>query len=80
MESSSTLFLKRGTKRYHTHTVIGVRGEGVVSRTNQMHTLKVNDIAYIAPMEPHQLRNESTEPFGFYCIVDRERDRPQPVK
>jgi len=64
-------------RHHHTHTVIGVRGEGVVLRAGERHPLKVNDIAYIAPMEPHQLRNENTEPFGFYCLVDRERDRPQ---
>ena len=60
----------------HSHTVIGVRGEGTVVRNESKATLKVNEIAYIGPLEPHQLRNEGEAPFGFYCIVDRERDRP----
>ena len=34
------------------------------------------DVAYVAPLEPHQLRNETDRPFGFFCIVDRLRDRP----
>lgn len=66
-------------RHQHTHTVIGVRGEGSVVRNGTTTPLRVNDIAYIGPMEPHQLRNESDTPFGFYCIVDRDRDRPQPA-
>jgi hypothetical protein len=27
-------------------------------------------------LEKHQFRNESSGPFGFYCIVDHTRDRP----
>lgn len=37
------------------------------------------DVAYVGPGEQHQLRNREDEPFGFYCIVDHDRDRPQPV-
>ena len=66
-------------RHVHSHTVIGVRGEGMVVRNNEKAALKVNEIAYIGPLEPHQLRNESAAPFGFYCIVDRERDRPMEV-
>jgi len=36
-------------------------------------------VVYVDTLEPHQLRNSGAEPFGFYCIVDRERDRPQPA-
>jgi len=35
-------------------------------------------VVYIAPGDPHQFRNdEGDEPFGFLCIVNAERDRPQ---
>ena len=37
------------------------------------------DVAYVEPLEPHQLRNETDRPFGFFCIVDHERDRPMRV-
>ncbi len=64
-------------KHQHTHTVIGVRGRGIVLRESGSVELGANDIAYVAPMQVHQLRNDGTEPFGFYCIVDRDRDLPQ---
>ncbi len=38
--------------------------------------LKPFDIAHVSPLDVHQLKNESSEPFGFFCIVDHERDRP----
>lgn len=60
----------------HTHVVIGARGEGVLVIGNDRMTLRVNDVAWIEAHEIHQLRNETDQPFGFYCIVDHERDRP----
>ncbi|MEM7403844.1 MAG: RuBisCO large subunit C-terminal-like domain-containing protein [Pseudomonadota bacterium] len=63
----------------HTHIVIGARGEGVLVRGNDRRPLREHDIAYIEPLEVHQLLNETDEPFGFYCIVDHERDRPERV-
>ena len=61
----------------HTHIVIGARGEGVLQLGNERVKLDVNDVAYIEPMEVHQLRNETDARFGFYCIVDHGRDRPR---
>lgn len=63
-------------KHMHTHTVICVRGQGVLTLEGQRVILRPFDVAYVSPLEVHQLRNESSEPFGFFCIVDRERDRP----
>lgn len=63
-------------KHVHEHVIIGARGKGNLICGKDVFILKVNDIAYVPPNEPHQLRNESNEPFGFYCIVDHKRDRP----
>jgi ribulose-bisphosphate carboxylase large chain len=63
-------------KHLHTHVIITVRGQGVLVTDQHRNELKMMDVAYIQPLEIHQLRNETTEPFGFFCIVDRERDRP----
>ena len=60
----------------HTHVIIVARGEGEVIVDDQQYVAKKNDILYIKPMATHQLRNVSSELFGFYCIVDRDRDRP----
>lgn len=63
-------------KHVHTHVVIGLRGEGVLQTGEKQLAVKPFDIAYVPPLSVHQLRNEGSEPFGFLCIVDHERDRP----
>lgn len=63
-------------KHLHTHIVIGARGRGVLVLGTSRETLSPMDVACIGPLEAHQLRNESSEPFGFFCIVDHDRDRP----
>ena len=64
-------------KHLHEHVVIGVRGEGVMVKGGQEFTIAPNDIAYVRPLEVHQLQNRGGKPFGFYCIVDHHRDRPR---
>lgn len=61
----------------HTHVIIAVRGAGVLVAGDREQALRLLDVAYIAPLEVHQVRNVGTEPFGFFCIVDHERDRPR---
>lgn len=63
-------------KHLHTHTIICARGHGALRINNQTIQMKPLDIAYVSPLDVHQLGNESSEPFGFFCIVDRDRDRP----
>ncbi len=63
-------------KHVHTHVVIGARGEGVLLLGDRRMPLKHLDVACVGPLEAHQLRNETEEPFGFFCVVDHDRDRP----
>ena len=63
----------------HSHVVIGVRGHGRVRVGARSYTLRPMDTIYIPPEQPHQLRAAGSESFGFFCIVDAERDRPRPV-
>ena len=65
-------------RHLHTHIVIGARGRGVLVLGGRRESLSPMDIACIGPLETHQLRNESNEPFGFFCIVEHDRDRPRP--
>ena len=61
----------------HEHAVLVLRGRGQVQLGERMHDLAFGDLVYVAPCEPHQLRNLSdSEPFGFLCVVDAQRDRP----
>lgn len=64
-------------KHVHTHAVICVKGQGTLTLGDETLQLQSLDVAYVPPLQVHQLRNESSEPFGFFCIVDHERDRPQ---
>lgn len=66
-------------KHRHAHAIICVRGEGTLLCGGETLPLKSFDVAYVAPLEAHQLKNEGNAPFGFFCIVDHTRDRPQPA-
>lgn len=67
-------------KHSHTHFVIGARGNGVVVVGKTLIKLKHFDILIIPPWVPHQFINLNKSPFGFFCIVDRERDRPKSLE
>lgn len=63
----------------HVHVVVCFRGRGRVRLGDQVHEVGYGDVVYVAPDEPHQFLNPYREPFGFLCVVDRERDRPVPI-
>jgi len=60
----------------HEHAVIVLRGRGEVQLGDGAHALGFGDAVYVAPCEAHQFRNPTTEPFGFLCVVDSQRDQP----
>jgi quercetin dioxygenase-like cupin family protein len=66
-------------KHRHEHVVIALRGQGEVLLGGELHPVGYLDVLYLAPDEPHQLSNTGSEPFGFLCLVSRERDRPRPL-
>jgi quercetin dioxygenase-like cupin family protein len=59
--------------------VVVLRGKGEVLLGDDLHPLGPGDLVRVAADEPHQFRNDGTEPFGFLCVVDAARDRPVPV-
>ena len=61
----------------HIHSVICVRGRGYAIVGEKVHRLESLDHIYVPPKTPHQFVNEAKGPFGFLCIVDSRRDRPQ---
>ena len=63
-------------KHLHTHVIIAARGTGELLIDGQSKSMSPMDIAYVPPLAVHQLRNSNDAPFGFFCIVDRDRDRP----
>lgn len=63
-------------KHVHEHVIIGLRGRGILLKSEEEIPVNVNDIAYIGSNDCHQIRNDGEEPFGFFCLVDRRRDKP----
>ena len=66
-------------KHRHAHVVIVVRGRGRAVLGATGHEMQPLDTVYVAPWTPHQFLALGDEPFGFFCIVDAARDRPQSV-
>ncbi len=62
-------------KHEHAHVVIVVRGNGQAVIGPSSHSISPLDTVYVGPWVPHQFLNQGEESFGFFCIVDEERDR-----
>jgi ribulose-bisphosphate carboxylase large chain len=68
-------------KHEHEHVVIPLRGVGEAQAGCYIWKVTVGDVVYVSPADPHQFRcpEDATEPFGFLCMVNSERDKPTPV-
>lgn len=66
-------------KHAHAHTIVVLRGRGQVVAGREVFAVEPFDLVVIPPGTPHQFVNAGTEPFGFLCPVDAERDVPQAV-
>jgi len=68
-------------KHEHEHVVIPIRGRGVAQFGWFIYEVGFGDVVYVAPDDPHQFRNAegAEEAFGFLCIVNADRDAPEPT-
>jgi len=64
-------------KHQHAHTIVVLRGRGIVVAGLEVFAVEPFDLVVIPPGAPHQFVNAGEEPFGFLCPVDAERDAPQ---
>jgi len=64
----------------HEHVVTCIRGKGEAVVGRKKYRMGFLDTLYIPPGTPHQLRNPFDEPFGFFCIVNARRDKPEVLK
>ncbi len=64
-------------KHMHEHVVVCVKGEGVVRTGKTKRGMGFMDILYISPDTVHQFINPFQNPFGFLCIVNSKRDKPE---
>jgi quercetin dioxygenase-like cupin family protein len=61
----------------HLHVVCIMRGIGEALVGSEIVTLSPFDIVEIPSGTWHQFRATKDQPFGFLCLVNSERDRPQ---
>lgn len=61
----------------HAHAVMIQRGAGRVLVGDRIHDVREHDLVHIPAMTWHQFRAPADAAFGFLCMVNAERDRPQ---
>jgi quercetin dioxygenase-like cupin family protein len=61
----------------HMHGVMVFRGHGHCLLGSTVRAVKPGDLVTIPAWTWHQFRATAGEAFGFLCMVNRERDRPQ---
>jgi quercetin dioxygenase-like cupin family protein len=61
----------------HAHAVMILRGHGECLVGEEVRAVKPLDLITIPGRTWHQFRAASGEPFGFLCMVNMQRDRPQ---
>jgi mannose-6-phosphate isomerase-like protein (cupin superfamily) len=61
----------------HVHAVMIFRGRGHCVVGHEVREVETGDLVTIPPLTWHQFHATKGEPFGFLCMVNAERDRPQ---
>jgi len=61
----------------HVHLVVIGRGAGRCLVGAEVRPVAALDAVVVPPLAWHQFRAAGDEPLGFFCVVPRERDRPQ---
>ena len=61
----------------HVHAVMIFRGRGACVVGGEVREVAAPDLVFIPPMTWHQFRAAKGEAFGFLCMVNAERDKPQ---
>jgi quercetin dioxygenase-like cupin family protein len=65
-------------KHGHVHAVVILRGKGRVLIGERVWDVEAHDLVHVPPHTLHQFRSGGDAPLGFLCMVDAERDRPEP--
>jgi quercetin dioxygenase-like cupin family protein len=64
-------------KHEHEHYVIVGAGVGQAIVGETVREVRLHDVVYVAPLQPHQFVNRGDATFGFFCIVTADRDFSQ---
>jgi quercetin dioxygenase-like cupin family protein len=61
----------------HAHAVLIERGRGRCLIGDRVYDLAEHDLVHVPPLTWHQFQADASQPLGFLCMVNAERDRPQ---
>lgn len=61
----------------HVHVVMVMQGSGRALVGKEVHDLKKLDVVHIPPKTWHQFQATGKSKFGFICLVNIDRDRPE---
>jgi quercetin dioxygenase-like cupin family protein len=61
----------------HMHAVMILRGHGLCLVGEEVRAVEPFDLVTIPAWTWHQFRATAGEPFGFLCMVNAQRDKPQ---
>lgn len=61
----------------HVHAVMINRGRGRCLVGSDVREVAAGDLVFIPAMTWHQFRAPADQPFGFLCMVNARRDKPQ---
>ncbi len=61
----------------HVHAVMILRGAGDCLLGDEVRAVKPYDLISIPPLTWHQFKATQGEAFGFLCMVNAKRDKPQ---
>jgi quercetin dioxygenase-like cupin family protein len=64
-------------RHHHVHAVMILTGCGHCLVGDEVREVKEHDLVSIPAMTWHQFRATGGGPFGFLCMVNAERDKPQ---
>ena len=64
-------------RHQHMHGVMVFRGHGHCLLGTEVRPVRAFDLVTIPAWTWHQFRATGAEAFGFLCMVNRDRDRPQ---
>ena len=61
----------------HAHAVVVQHGRGRCLIGERIYELAEHDLVHVPALTWHQFRASPDAPFGFLCMVNAQRDRPQ---
>lgn len=69
-----------GLERHsHAHFVLVTGGSGTAVLETERTAIETGDAVSVASQCVHQFRADRGGPLSFLCVVDQDRDRPEPV-